>query len=90
MSPAWWTLPGCSSCPVDAAARAEWQDGITACNRRRALQIRRYDPPRSSLLVVVGSEGTPDQSGRTIPKPHGRIDSRSPAGTAAIIALTLL
>jgi hypothetical protein len=86
MSPAWWTLPGCSSCPVDAAARAEWQDGITACNRRRALQIRRYDPPRSSLLVVVGSEGTPDQSGRTIPKPHGRIDSRSPAGTAAIIA----
>jgi hypothetical protein len=32
------------------------------------------------------SEGTPDQSGRTIPKPHGRIDSRSPAGTAAIIA----
>ena len=43
-------------------------------------------PQRSSLFVVVGSEGTPDQSGRTIPKPHGRIDSRSPAGTAAIIA----
>ena len=41
----WWTLPGCSSCSVDAAARAVWQDGMPACNRRRALQIRRYDPP---------------------------------------------
>ena len=38
----------------DAEARAAWQVGMAACNRRTVLQIRRYDP-RRSLALVVGS-----------------------------------
>ena len=33
----------------DAEARAAWQVGMAACNRRTVLQIRRYDPRRSWL-----------------------------------------
>lgn len=35
----------------DAEARAAWQVGMAACNRRTVLQIRRYDSRRSSPSV---------------------------------------
>ena len=41
----------------DAEARAASQAGMAACNRRRVLQIRRYDSRRSSSSVL-GSDST--------------------------------
>ena len=43
----------------DAEARAAWQVGMAACNRRTVLQIRRYDSRRSSPSVL-GSDSTLD------------------------------
>ena len=43
----------------DAEARAASQAGMAACNRRRVLQIRRYDSRRSSPSVL-GSDSTLD------------------------------
>ena len=39
-----------ASCDVEA--RAIWQGGVTACNRRRVLRIRRYEPPTFMARVV--------------------------------------
>ena len=46
----------------DAEARAAWQVGMAACNRRTVLQIRRYDPRRSWLWSwAVGVLSTPEK-----------------------------
>ena len=42
--------------------------GWLSATAGRALQIRRYAPPRSSLQVVVGRESTPDPGERTLPQ----------------------
>ena len=64
--------------------RMAWQPATAAVHSRFA------DKSPTFVSLVVGSESTPDPRERTLPRPHGRSDSRSPAGTAAIIALTLL
>ena len=48
----------------DAEARAAWQVGMAACNRRTVLQIRRYDP-RRSWLSGRGQWSTLDPGERT-------------------------
>ena len=54
----------------DAEARAAWQVGMAACNRRTVLQIRRYDP-RRSWLSGRGQWSTLDPGERTL---HNRMD----------------
>ena len=73
----------------DAEARAAWQVGMAACNRRTVLQIRRYDPRRSWLWSWAVEYSRPRRKDLTS-QPHGRRKSRSPARTNAGIALTLL
>jgi hypothetical protein len=51
---------------VEAASQAVWQGNMPACNRRRAVQIRRYYDP-TFVSVVVGRGSTPHLGERTLP-----------------------
>ena len=73
----------------DSEARAISLVGMAASNRRRVLQIRRYDSRRSSPCVLAERQYSRPPE-RTAPWSHGRRESRSPARTAAGIALTLV
>jgi len=86
----WWTLPGCCSCSVDAAARAVWQDGIPACNRRRALQIRRYDPPTFVALSGRRQRGYSRPEWKDYPETSWTDRQQVPSGNGRYHRLTLL
>ena len=51
---------------VETASQAVWQGNMPACNRQRAVQIRRhYDP--DVRLCGRGQREYPDRGGRTLP-----------------------
>ena len=52
-------MPGCSSCSVDAAARAVWQDGMAVCNRREGSPDSQICSP---TFVSTGGRGEREHS----------------------------